>query len=139
MIDSMESEQRKIQTLNGKDTLGMPCKVNNDCSTSSWCCSGGQCVPGTTCYQGSKMISDYCEMGFECLSRCCSGSQCGRFSLCVRPCVTNNDCSNNCCSFGYCSSPNVCQGRKSDGDTCDVDEECSSAVCSKDPSRVDEN
>ena len=79
------------------------------------------------------MIGDYCQIGYECLSRCCNDSKCSKFSLCVQECKVNSDCSNDCCSFGYCASQNVCQGRKADGDNCDIDAECSSGICSKDP------
>ena len=110
----------------------MPCRLNEDCQKSSWCCSGGKCVPGSTCYQGSKLIDDFCDYGFECLSRCCpaGNKKCSSFMYCAEQCETNSDCAMDCCSFGYCSSANVCFGRKVDGDNCGADSECASQICS---------
>ena len=111
------------------DTIGVPCTMNVDCQKSSWCCSGGKCVPGSTCYQGSKLINDFCNMNYECLSRCCRKNACSNFIYCAETCTQNSDCPFQCCSFGYCSASNVCAGRKADGDTCNQDSECQSNSC----------
>ena len=112
------------------DTIGVPCLMNVDCQKSSWCCSGGKCVPGSTCYYGSKLIDDFCQYEYECLSRCCTKNACSNFVYCAKTCTDNSNCVTGCCSFGYCSAPNVCAGRKADRDTCDKDKECISSSCS---------
>ena len=120
--------------------IGQPCSINENCKRSSWCCSGGKCVPGSTCYQGSKLIDDFCENNYECLSRCCGRhqKQCRKFNTCARTCQNNSDCTLGCCSFGYCSSLNVCQGRKAEGDNCNRNSECQSRFCSIDESNYEE-
>jgi len=103
---------------------------NKDCQESSWCCSSGHCVPGSTCYKGSKIVGDFCENNYECLSRCCQNDQCSKFIYCAQSCSFNAECSfSGCCSFGYCSSSNVCDGRKADGDICIKDSECLNSKC----------
>jgi len=96
-------------------------------------------VAGDTCWLGLKPIQDYCGNNFECYSRCCSGDTCSDFGECVQTCKVNSDCDNECCSFGYCTSGSLCgtcdnghcQGRKTEGDVCDSNIECSSLKCVK--------
>ena len=66
---------------------------------------------------------------------------CIGFGQCVETCEVNEDCEKTkCCSFGYCSSGSVCgicdtdncYGRKTVGDVCNKDNECSSLKCVKD-------
>ena len=127
-------EQGSMLSPGDGDTFGVPCNLNNDCKKSSWCCSGGKCVPGSTCFQGSKLYGDFCDYGFECLTRCCDQEKkyCSAFQACATECIVNTDCSSQCCSNGYCSSKDICNGGKIIGDSCDIDSECQSLVCSKD-------
>ena len=66
---------------------------------------------------------------YECLSRCCHTDTCSHFKYCVQSCSTNTECQSGCCSLGYCSSPNMCDGRKDEGDTCMRSSECQSGQC----------
>ena len=106
--------------------------MNNDCDKSTYCCSQGLCVPGTICFQGHKQPDDYCDFGFECLSRCCSNLLCTNVLSCVDTCAINRECLNTeCCSFGFCSeSSSLCDdGLKVDFDVCDKSSECKSGSC----------
>ena len=122
--------------LNGKHNLvdleayiGSPCAQNNDCNVSTFCCSESKCVPGSVCYNGQKQSYDNCDFNFECLSRCCSGSECSHFQKCAQQCEVNKDCDSECCSFSYCSASSLCLGRKVDNDYCDLDGECQNKQC----------
>ena len=82
-------------------------------------------------------MNDVCQHGHECLSRCCHNNLCSGFSECIQKCKRNSDCKDqnaSCCSFGYCSSKKLCDGKKAEGDNCDINKECISHICSKDPS-----
>ena len=106
--------------------------TNDDCRTSTFCCSQGNCVPGSNCYKGQKQPYDFCDYGFECLSRCCSSAQCSDVIECVETCKQNSDCSvYACCSFGYCSATlELCSlGNKEQFDQCEADSECLSGNC----------
>ena len=121
-------------TLGGEEDflIGTSCATNDDCWTSTFCCSQGNCVPGSNCYKGQKQPNDFCDYGFECLSRCCSDSGCSDIIKCVETCKKNSDCANfACCSFGYCSATlELCSnGLKDQFDQCEADTECLSGNC----------
>ena len=127
---SQENFQETLQQLGRSDSnFGGACLTNEECKNSSWCCSGGHCVPGSTCYHGSKIITDFCENNYECLSRCCHKETCSKFTYCAQTCKINSECNTECCSIGYCTTQNVCEGHKADGDVCDKSSECSSQKC----------
>lgn len=112
--------------------IGSQCQSNNDCWTSTFCCSQGNCVPGSICYKGQKQPDDFCDYGFECLSRCCTKTICSNVIECVETCQWNADCQTYpCCSFGYCSATmELCSlGQKEDLDLCEASSECLSGNC----------
>ena len=88
-------------------------------------------MPGSICYKGQKQAFDYCDYGFECLSRCCHNQKCSNVIQCVATCAVNSQCDNKCCSFGYCAgSFTTCtMGQKEDFDHCESDNECKSKLC----------
>ena len=89
-------------------------------------------MPGSICYKGQKQPYDFCDYGFECLSRCCTNTICSDVIECVETCQWNADCATYpCCSFGYCSATlELCTlGLKEDYDMCESSTECQSGSC----------
>lgn len=116
---------------NEDNNLGQYCDANRDCWRTSTCCSTKRCVMGYSCISGLKIVNDYCDFGYECLSHCCVKNMCSIKYSCLEKCSYNSDCASNCCSQGVCTSTITCDGLKKMDDFCNHGSECLSGYCEK--------